>query len=77
MVENKLASFYSMYSKANLTTWKYPGNLSGGKQESEFWKKASCFEKIVKKHPLMVIIIVLPYLNSYEMARFCQFNRAC
>ena len=39
-------------------------------------RQSSRFEKMVKKRPLMAIIMLLPFLNPYDLSRFCQLNKA-
>ena len=39
-------------------------------------KQESGFEKMVKNNKLMTVIVLLPYLNATELARFCRFNKA-
>ena len=35
------------------------------------------FEKMVKEHKLMTVIMVLPFFNPFELAKFSQLNKAC
>jgi hypothetical protein len=36
----------------------------------------SWFETMVKEYKLMTAIMVLPYFNPWELAIFCQLNKA-
>jgi hypothetical protein len=40
-------------------------------------RQSSPLETMVKERPLMVVIIMLPCLSLFELARFCQLNKKC